>query len=82
MVKNLPAKAEDSRDSGSIPGSGRCPGSVFLQPTPVFLPEEPHGQRSLMGYSPWGRSWTRLKQLSTHVRTDAFKVGNQQGPTV
>ena len=24
------------------------------QPTPVFLPGEPHGQRSLAGYSPWG----------------------------
>ena len=23
------------------------------QPTPVFLPEESHGQRSLVGYSPW-----------------------------
>ena len=31
------------------------------QPTPVFLPGESHGQRSLAGYSPWGRkSWTRL----------------------
>ena len=25
------------------------------QPTPVFLPLESHGQRSLTGYSPWGR---------------------------
>ena len=25
------------------------------QPTPVFLPGESHGQRSLVGYSPWGR---------------------------
>ena len=25
------------------------------QPTPVFLPAESHGQRSLVGYSPWGR---------------------------
>ena len=25
------------------------------QPTPVFLPRESHGQRSLVGYSPWGR---------------------------
>jgi len=25
------------------------------QPTPVFLPGEFHGQRSLAGYSPWGR---------------------------
>ena len=24
------------------------------QPTPVFLPGESHGQRSLAGYSPWG----------------------------
>ena len=24
------------------------------QPTPVFLPEESHGQRRLAGYSPWG----------------------------
>ena len=26
-----------------------------LEPTPVFLPEESHGQRSLEGYSPQGR---------------------------
>ena len=26
-----------------------------LQPTPIFLPGESHGQRSLVGYSPWGR---------------------------
>ena len=25
------------------------------QPTQVFLPGESHGQRSLAGYSPWGR---------------------------
>ena len=25
------------------------------QPTPVFLPGESHGWRSLVGYSPWGR---------------------------
>ena len=24
------------------------------QPTPVLLPGESHGQRSLAGYSPWG----------------------------
>ena len=29
-------------------------------PTPVFLPGEFHGQRSLVGYSPWGR-----KELNT-----------------
>jgi len=25
-----------------------------MQPTPVFLPGESHGKRSLVGYSPWG----------------------------
>ena len=24
------------------------------QPTPIFIPGESHGQRSLVGYSPWG----------------------------
>ena len=33
------------------------------QPTPVFLPGESHGQRSLAGYCPWGRKEIRLKQL-------------------
>ena len=35
------------------------------QPTPVFLPGEPHGQRSLAGYSPWGcRESDTTEQLS------------------
>ena len=25
-----------------------------MQPTPVFLPGESHGQKNLMGYRPWG----------------------------
>ena len=29
------------------------------QPTPVFLPGESHGQRSLVGLSPWGHSQTQ-----------------------
>ena len=31
-----------------------------MQPTPVFLPGESHGRRSLAGYSPWGH-----KELDT-----------------
>ena len=35
---------------------------------PVFLWGEPHGQRSLAGYSPWGcTGWPWLKQLGTHT---------------
>ena len=34
---------------------GKIPGSRKWHPTPVFLPGKFHGQRSLAGYSPWGR---------------------------
>ena len=52
VVKNLPANAGGTRDMGSTPGWGRSPGGGAWQPTPVFLPEESHGQRSLAGHTP------------------------------
>ena len=39
------------------------------QSTPVFLPGESHGQRSLAGYIGLEKSQTRLRQLSTDVCT-------------
>ena len=39
-------------DPGLIPGSGRAPWRRKWQLTPVLLPGESHGQRSLSGYSP------------------------------
>ena len=54
-VKTLPTSAGDSRDESLFPGSGRVPGGGTRQPTPVFLPGESHGQRSLVGYNPWDR---------------------------
>ena len=60
MVKNPPANAGDVRDVSSIPELGRSPGEGHRRSTPVFLPGESHGQRSLAGYSPWGR-----KELGT-----------------
>ena len=54
MVKNLPASAGDIKRCGLDPGSGKIPWRRAWQPTPGFLPEESHGQRSLEGYSQWG----------------------------
>ena len=45
---------------GLILGLERCPWRREWQPNPVFLPGESYGQRSLAGYSPWGR-----KELDT-----------------
>ena len=37
------------------PWVGKIPWRRKQQPTPVFLPGKSHGQRTLVGYSPWGR---------------------------
>ena len=42
-------------DLGSIPGLGRSPGGGHGNPLQYSCLENPHGQRSLAGYSPWGR---------------------------
>ena len=54
MVKNLPANARDIRDSGSIPELGRSPGGGHANPLQYSCLENPHGQRSVVGYSSWG----------------------------
>ena len=50
MVKNLPVMQETWVQSLSW----KIPWRREWLPTPVFLPGESHGQRSLKGYSPWG----------------------------
>ena len=54
-------------DPGSIPGLGSFPGkgNGWL-PMPIFLPEEFHGQRSLVGYSPWGHKESDTTERLTH----------------
>ena len=52
VVKNLPAKVENIRDTGFDPWVEKIPWRWAWQPTPVFLPGESHGQRSLVAYSP------------------------------
>ena len=51
VVKNLPANAGDIRDAGLIPGSERSPGEGRGNPLQCSCLENPHGQRSLVGYS-------------------------------
>ena len=48
------------------PQVGKIPQKRKRQPTPVSLPGESHGQRSLEGYSPWGQKRSdRTERLST-----------------
>ena len=50
VVKNPSSNAGVAGHVGSVSGSGRSPGGVAWQPTPVFWPGEFHGQRSLASY--------------------------------
>ena len=55
MVKNSLAMLETwVRDLGSIPGLGTYPGGGNGNPLQYSCLENPHGQRSLVGYSLWG----------------------------
>ena len=66
VVKNPPANAGDVKDAGLIPGSGRSPGGGHGNPPQYSYLENPHGQRSLAGYSPWGRKELDMtERLST-----------------
>ena len=54
VVKNLSANAGDIRDVGLIHGLGRSRGG-HSDHSSILAWRIPHGQRSLAGYSPWGR---------------------------
>ena len=66
MVKNPPANAEDIRDVSSIARLGRPPWRTVWQSSPVFLPGESHGQRSLVGYSPLGHKESIMTEATGH----------------
>ena len=57
---------------GFDPWVGKITWRRKQQPTPVFLPGEPHGQRSLVNYSPWGcrfrHKWTDLVHFFWYLR--------------
>ena len=53
MVKNLPANARASGDSGSIPGLGRSPGEGNGNPVQHSNLENPRDRGAWVGYSPW-----------------------------
>ena len=50
-----------------------------MQPTPVFLPGKSHGQRSLLGYSPWSHKRVR-HNLATNQQQSKAKLQGQSTP--
>ena len=57
----------DTGDQGSIPGSEDPLETREWLPTAVLLPGKFHGQRSLVGYSPWGHKELDMTERLTHI---------------
>ena len=75
VVNKQPAKAGDVRRCSFYLWVGKIPWRSAWQPTPVFLPGESHGQRTLAGYSPWGRKESdTTKQLTLHFMAESLSM--------
>ena len=69
VVKSPPASAGRHKRPGFDPWVGKIPWRRAWLPTPVFLPGESHGQRSLMGYSPQGPKESDTTEATYHACT-------------
>ena len=72
MVQTLKESTCQCRRRGFNPWVRKIPWRREWQPTSVFLPGESHGERSLTGYSPWGREGMdmteRLNNKKNYIR--------------
>ena len=66
VIKNPPAPQE-TQETRVISLDWEDSRRRKWQPTPVFLPREFHGQRSLVGYSPWGCKESNTAQHSSDI---------------
>ena len=55
---------QETKRCGFDPWVRKIPWRRKWQPTLVFLPGKPHGQRGLQGYSPWGHKESDMTEQS------------------
>ena len=70
QVKTPPSNAGDTGNSFQ-PWVRKTPWRRKWQPAPVFLPEQPHGQQTLVGYSPWGHKELDMTKVTEHTKEKA-----------
>ena len=69
-------------DPSSIPRLGRSPGGVHGNPLQYSCLEDPHGQRSLVGYSPWGCKESDMLSTVQHLNDVSIKLGQSHAYTI
>ena len=67
---------------GFSPWVGKTPWRRAWQPTPVFLPGESHGQRSLVSYSPQVPTESDMTEVTQHTRMYNSVGRNPPSPTL
>ena len=79
LVAQMVKVCRQCRRTSFDPWVGKIPWRRIWQTAPLFLPGESYGQRSLAGYSPWGRKesdttkrlhFTSYKQQTLYMLTD------------
>ena len=65
--KETACNAGSAGRAGSDPWVDEIPWRRNWQPTPVFLHEEYHGQRRLVGYSPWSLKESETTKATEHT---------------
>ena len=73
QVKN-PPPMQEMQEIQFLSLGGEDPLEEGMQPTPLFLPGESHGQRSLEGYTPWGHQESDTTEATEHARKTALYV--------
>ena len=71
-VKNLPAMQE-IQEMQVLSLGWKIPWRRAWQPSPIFLPGESHGQRSLAGYGPWGHKESETTEVTEHAHTQGAR---------
>ena len=63
----MPCPCRSRKRHGFDPWVKKIPWTRKWQTTPVFLPGKSHGQRSLVGYSPWGHKELDTTEVTQHA---------------
>ena len=74
--KESPCQCRRLKRLGLIPGLGRSPGGGRGNPFQCSCLENPHGQGSLAGYSPWGRKESDMTERLSTVQHFKIENGN------